>query len=267
LGLADVDAGGDELAECATRLGEYAETANLLIVQDGHRADSVLATDRLGLLNDRSLLSHSVDLGALAITALAERGSAVAHNPSAIYSQFGRCPVPELLEAGVTVALGSDATAPDRSSDMFRHMFQATRYHRALNRDPAMLPPGRVLEMATIDAAAALGMQEQLGSIEAGKLADLVVVDGDQPHLTPLIHPVHQVVYYATGADVSAVIVGGDVLMEQRQIVSVDVNEVLETARAEHRLMLAANDLDHLTVDRPGTWGQTRYPDGPGLQI
>jgi cytosine/adenosine deaminase-related metal-dependent hydrolase len=97
----------------------------------------------------------------------------------------GRCPVPELLDAGVTVMLGSDGVAPDRSYDMFRHMFQAMRYHRFALRDPSVLPAGRTLELTTIDAARALGMEKDLGSLEAGKKADLILIDIARPHLTP----------------------------------------------------------------------------------
>lgn len=257
----------DDLIRCGRAVAALAGEAGLLVVQDGHRGDTVVATDRLGLLGERSLLSHAVDLGEREISLLAERGASVAHNPSAIFSQFGRCPVPELLEAGVCVALGSDATAPDRSADMFRHMFQMTRYHRADRRDPALFPPGRVLEMATIDAARALGLDDRVGSIEAGKDADLVLVDGGRPHLTPLTHPVHQVVYYATGADVDLVMVGGRTVVRHGQVVTVDVDEVLEAGRREQRLALERADLLRLLEDRPGTWGSTRYPDGVGIDL
>lgn len=257
----------DELLGCAAEVAALAADRGLMVVQDGHRGDTVIASDRLGLLTGRSLLSHAVDLGEAGIRVVAERGSSIAHNPSAVFSQMGRCPVPELLEAGVTVALGSDASAPDRSSDMFRHMFQMTRYHRADRRDPALFPPGRVLEMATIDAALALGVADRVGSIEVGKEADLVLIDGGAPHLNPLSHPIHQVVYYASGSDVSMVIVGGRVLMEDRRVLSVDVEEVAEEARQEQAHALERTGLAHLTKDRPGTWGMTRYPDGSGSPL
>jgi cytosine/adenosine deaminase-related metal-dependent hydrolase len=257
----------DTLLAAAGSVASIAAEGDLLLVQDGHRADTVIATDRLGLLTERSVLSHSVDLGEQEIALLAQRGASIAHNPSAIYSQFGRCPVPELLDAGVTVALGSDATAPDRSADMFRHMFQMTRYHRADRKDPALFPPGRVLEMATIDAARALGIDSLVGSIEVGKAADLVLVDGGRPHLTPLTHPVHQLVYHATGADVDLVLVGGEVVVRDGAVVTVDPDEVMESARHEQHLALERTGLDHLLRDRPGTWGVTRYPDGPGLEL
>jgi cytosine/adenosine deaminase-related metal-dependent hydrolase len=255
-----------ELARLAETVADFGAEHDLLFVQDGHRGDTVLATELLGLLGRRALLSHAVDLGESEIDLVAARGAGIAHNPSAVFSQFGRCPVPELVAAGVTVALGSDATAPDRSADMFRHMFQATRYHRADRRDPALLPPGRVLEMATVDGARALGLGDRLGSLEPGKWADLVVVDGARPHLTPLVHPVHQVVYYAAGADVATVVVGGEVLMRDRVVAGVDVPAVLDEARGVHRAVLDRSGLEAFTADRPGTWGRIRYPDGPGFE-
>ncbi|MCB1247642.1 MAG: amidohydrolase family protein, partial [Acidimicrobiia bacterium] len=203
-----------DVAAAAQVLADVAAEFDLMIVQDGHTRDSVHASFELGLLGPTALLSHATDLDDGAIGLLVETDTAIAHNPSAIFSQYGRCPVPELLEAGVTVGLGSDATAPDRSTDMFRHMFQLTRYHRVLRRDPDLFPPGTAIEMATIGSAKALGLDDRIGSLEPGKEADIVVVDTDRPHLSPLSHPVHQVVYFATGADVSTVVVGGEVLLD-----------------------------------------------------
>jgi cytosine/adenosine deaminase-related metal-dependent hydrolase len=252
-----------ELVAGAAAVRALSDEAELLIVQDGHRADTVDASSRLGLLGPRSLLSHSVDLDENHIDLIAQAGASIAHNPSAIFSQFGRCPVPELIAAGITVGLGSDATAPDRSADMFRHMFQLTRYHRADRRDPALFPPGTTLEMATIGSATALGMGEEVGSIEVGKAADVFLLDAEKPHLTPFTHPVQQIVYFATGADVDTVIVAGEVLMKGRQVKTVDVGAVLEAGRHEQALAFARVGLDPAAA-REGLWGAVRYPDGSG---
>jgi hypothetical protein len=267
--LAMNDLGDDpdpDLMTGAAAARGLADDSNLLIVQDGHRADTVAASARLGLLGPRTLLSHAVDLEDAHIELLAAAGSAVVHNPSAIYSQFGRCPVPELIAAGVTVGLGSDATAPDRSADMFRHMYQLTRYHRADRRDPALFPPGTTLAMATMGSARALGMVDEIGSIEVGKAADVILLDTDKPHLTPLTHPVHQIVYFATGADVDTVVVGGDVLMEARNVRTVDIAAVLEAGRREQALAFERVGLDP-PLERDGMWGSVRYPKGPQIEI
>ncbi len=255
-----------ELVAGAAAVRSLSDDAEILIVQDGHRADTVDASHQLGLLGPRTVISHAVDLDQTHIDLLARTRTAVAHNPSAIYSQFGRCPVPELMAAGVTVGLGSDATAPDRSADMFRHMFQLTRYHRADRRDPAMFPPGIAMELATIGAARALGMGDEVGSIEVGKAADIVLLDTAKPHLTPFTHPVHQIVYFATGADVDTVIVGGEVLMTRRQVPAVDVAAALDEACRQQELAFARVGL-HPAAARDGLWGAVRYPDGPGMQL
>jgi cytosine/adenosine deaminase-related metal-dependent hydrolase len=168
--------------------------------------------------------------------------------------------VPELLDAGVTVMLGSDGTAPDRGYDMFRHMWQCMHYHRRHFRDTGVLPPGKVLEMATIDAARALGLDRDIGSLETGKRADVILVDLAKPHLYPLNMPVYRVMYFANGADVDTVLVDGKVLMEGRKVLTVNEADVLESAQQEAERMLDRTGLRHLTEFPPKFWGHSRYP-------
>jgi cytosine/adenosine deaminase-related metal-dependent hydrolase len=111
------------------------------------------------------------------------------------------------------VALGSDATAPDRSGDMFRHMQQAMHYHRRHFRDASVLPIGQVLEMCTISGAKALGMADRVGSIEAGKAADIVSLDARRAHLYPPNMALHRSVCFANGNDVTNVMVGGEMVL------------------------------------------------------
>ena len=256
--LLPADVVAPNVRAAARRLLEVADERTMHIVQDGHRGATVVASADLGLLGDRTLLSHATDLDEAEIALIAESGASVAHNPSAIFSQYGRCPAPELIAAGVTVGLGSDATAPDRSADMFRHMFQLTRYHRAARQNPAWFPPGMAIEMATIESAKALGMADAIGSLEPGKRADLIIVDTDRPHLAPVTHPVHQIVYFATGADVDVVMVGGTVLVERGQPVELDVGSIIEAARQEQTKAFARIALEQPPA-RPGLWGSTSY--------
>ncbi|MFO1192904.1 MAG: amidohydrolase family protein [Rhodoferax sp.] len=204
-------------------------------------------------------MSHSIDLRPEDIAACVETGARIVHNPSAIMSIRGRCPVPELLEAGVTVALGSDGIAPDRSYDMFRHMFQAMHYHRRHFRDAGVLPHGKVLEMVTIDAARAIGMEHEIGSLEPGKKADIILVDLFKPHMVPLNMPVYRVTCFANGADVHTTIVDGQVLMEDRRVLSVEPEAVLEDAQAATEAMLQRTGLQHL-LDAPASlWRGAHY--------
>lgn len=246
--------------EQAAQYLDMADRHGLVFTQDGHRAGTLaLAHKELGLLSERAFMSHSIDLRPEDIAACVETGARIVHNPSAIMSIRGRCPVPELLEAGVTVALGSDGIAPDRSYDMFRHMFQAMHYHRRHFRDAGVLPHGKVLEMVTIDAARAIGMEAEIGSLEAGKKADIILVDLFKPHLVPLNMPLYRVTCFANGADVSTTIVDGRVLMENRRVLSVDAAEVMEQAQAATETMLARTGL-HPLLDAPDTlWRAAHY--------
>ena len=227
--------------------------------QDGHRAGSIAFAEDLGLLGPDAFLSHCIELTEADIAAARRTGTNIVHNPSAIMSVRGRCPVPELIEAGVTVALGSDGTAPDRSADMFRHMFQCLHYHRRHFRDARVLPQGKVLEMVTIDAARALGLADEIGSLEAGKKADIVLIDLFKPHLMPLNMPVYRVVCFAGGADVDTAIVDGRVLMRGREVATVDEGRVMDAAQRETERMLSRIDGWGLLAPPERFWGHARF--------
>jgi cytosine/adenosine deaminase-related metal-dependent hydrolase len=246
--------------EHARRYGDLALRRGLAFTQDGHRAGTLArARDDLGLLSERAFMSHSIDLTPEDIAACVETGTRIVHNPSAIMSIRGRCPVPELIDAGVTVALGSDGIAPDRSYDMFRHMFQCMHYHRRHFRDARVLPHGKVLEMATIDAARALGLEDEIGSLEAGKKADIILVDLWKPHMLPLNMPVYRVTAFANGADVSTTIVDGRILMEERSVTTLDETEVMECAQAAAEQMLDRTGLSPLLASPPTLWKAAHY--------
>jgi cytosine/adenosine deaminase-related metal-dependent hydrolase len=233
--------GNANLAEAhrqARMTADLAREAGLVFTQDGHTRGSVAYAHELGILGPNALLSHSTNLTEEEIRIVAGTGTNIAHNPSAIASILGRCPVPELLEAGANVCLGSDATAPDRSGDMFRHMQQCMHYHRTYFKDPTWLPPGRVLEMCTIDAAKALGMEKDIGSLEVGKKADVVLLDLRRPHLYPLNMPVFRLIYFANGNDVDTVIIDGRIALQGRRATFVDEDEILDDAQRETEALL-----------------------------
>ena len=240
---------------------DLARSRGVIFTQDGHRNGSLtVAHEDLDLLGPDALFSHSVNLTAEEIALCARTDTKICHNPSANISILGRCPVPELLDAGVTVMLGSDGTAPDRGYDMFRHMWQCMHYHRRHFQDTSYLPPGKVLEMATIDGARALGLESEIGSLEAGKKADLILVDMFKPHLYPMNMPVYRIAYFANGADVDTVVVDGKLLMEGRKVLTVNEADVLEFAQRETEAMLDRTGLRDLTGFPPKFWGHSRYP-------
>ncbi len=226
--------------------------------QDGHRSGSVEMAERMfGLLSDTAFLSHCTDLTDGDVDSLARTGAHVVHNPAAIAAVRGFCPVVRLLERGVNVCLGSDATAPDRSGDMFRHLREAMRYAQRAARDERLLPPGRALEMATVDAARALGMENEIGSLEPGKRADLITVDLTAAHMVPANMPVWRLVCFANGQDVRDVVVDGRVLLEERRAPHLDAGEIIAEAEARAAEALRATGLVHLAVEDPG-WRRAR---------
>jgi cytosine/adenosine deaminase-related metal-dependent hydrolase len=143
-----------------------------------------------------------------------------------------------MMDAGACVALGSDATAPDRSADMFRHMQQAMHYHRRHFKDASVLPIGKVLEMCTIGAARALGMADRIGSIEENKMADIVTLDLRRAHLYPPNMALHRLVCFSNGNDVTNVMIGGEVVLQNGKATRVDESEILRDAANQAALMI-----------------------------
>jgi cytosine/adenosine deaminase-related metal-dependent hydrolase len=250
-----------EAGRQAREVHAVARERGLVFTQDGHGRGSIALAHELGILGPNTLLSHCTDLTGEEIRLCRETQTRIVHNPSAVASILGRCPVPELLEAGVLVCLGSDATAPDRSGDMFRHMQQCMHYHRTHFRDPSWLPPGKVLEMCTIDAARALGLEQEIGSLEAGKKADLILVDLRRPHLYPANMPEFRVTCFANGNDVDTVIVDGRIVLSGRKAIHVDEDAILDAAQTETERFIDRLGLRDLLRTPETFWSHVRATD------
>jgi cytosine/adenosine deaminase-related metal-dependent hydrolase len=136
-----------------------------------------------------------------------------------------------MLARGVNVALGCDGGPSNNDYDMIREMKLAALIHKAVTLDPLIMPAETVLEMATISGARALGLEHEIGSLEVGKKADLVVLDFSRLHTTPSPNPVSTLVYAATGSEVDMVVIDGQVVVEQGNLLTMDEDEVIEQAR------------------------------------
>lgn len=251
----------DSLVAQARATRALSKTHGLLFTQDGHSKYSVKFADEVfDILGPDVLLSHATGMTDEEIAIVARTGTKVVHNPSANAAMRERFRLVELLDAGVTVMLGSDGVAPDRSYDMFRHVFQAMRYHRAAWQDTKVLPAGKALEMVTVDAARALGMADEIGSLEAGKRADIILVDAARPHMMPAQMPLYRLAYFANGNDVTTTIVDGRILMRDRILKTVDERRVLDDAQREADLAIRRTGLDSLLQTPDGFWGRSRLP-------
>lgn len=200
-------------------------------------------------------LQHCLGISLEEVRILAETGTHVTHAPSAGQGE-ARCPVPELMAAGVNVAVTTDGTSPKTTFDLFQAARRAQLVHQLMLKDSYLLPVGKLLEMITIDAAKALGWDDELGSLEPGKKADVAIINLRQPHLTPNWMIVHRLIHEAVGHDVETVIVDGRVVMEDRRVQTVDEEAILDAANQEATALVERAGLAaHLT---PPGWGQLR---------
>ncbi len=186
----------------------------------------------VGILGPKTVLAHTVWLDEKDIGILSSTKTSSCHCPSSNSKlASGIAKVPEMLRAGVNVALGCDGGPSNNTYDMFREMKLAAILHKVQRGDPTVMPAEKVLELATINGAKALNLEKEVGSLEVGKKADVIAVDTAKPHLAPGLNPVSDIVYAACGEDVSDVIVDGRVLMRKRQVLTIDEDEILEDAR------------------------------------
>lgn len=185
---------------------------------------------RLGILDGPAVVDHAVWVDREEIDILAERSVGVVHNPeSNMKLASGVAPVGSMLKAGVAVGLGTDGAASNNDLDMFGEMDSAAKLHKVFSQDPTVLDASTVLRMATCLGGKALGMESKVGSLEPGKRADMILVDLGSPHLTPLHNVVSHLVYAANRADVRTVIVEGKVVVQDRRILTLDMQRIFHT--------------------------------------
>jgi len=199
--------------------------------------------EKIGFLCENLVSAHCVWLTRSEVDLLGRRRVKVSHCPvsNMKLAEGGVAPLPEMFESKVTVGLGTDGAASNNSLDMFDTMKICTLLHKAHRWDPTVLPAQVVLDLATIGGARTLGISESLGSIEEGKIADLVLVDLRSPNLVP-IHGrdtvISDMVYSAKGADVDTTIVQGKPVMVGKSFISLDENEVYRGAEEAARMLL-----------------------------
>ncbi|MFO8111684.1 MAG: amidohydrolase [Desulfosalsimonadaceae bacterium] len=205
------------------------ERATLL---DRYGKSSVAHLADIGVLSPRVLACHCVDVDETDIGILSSCGAKVSHNPeSNMKLASGIAPVPAMMEAGICVGLGTDGPASNNNLDMFMEMDTAAKIHKATLLDPTVMNARSVLAMATRNAARALGLENITGSLEIGKKADIIVVDTNKPHMTPMYDVVSHLVYSASGSDVATVLINGRLVVENGTLLAFDVYETMAAMR------------------------------------
>jgi 5-methylthioadenosine/S-adenosylhomocysteine deaminase len=220
------------LAEAPTETKTIAEKYN---------TSPALYLEGLGFLSRRLLAAHVVHVNDREIEILKEREVGVAHCPqSNMKLASGTAPIPRMLKSSLRVGLGTDGAASNNDLSMWGEMDTAAKLHKLVTMSPTVLTAGQALEMATIGGARALHMEREIGSLETGKRADLIVVDLSDLSLTPMYNVISHLVYAANASDVTDTIVNGRLLMRNRRLLTLDEAAVKAAARQYQKQVSAS---------------------------
>ena len=206
-----------------------------------HGLTPVAYLGKIGLLGPDVLGAHCIWINAADIATLAHYSVGCSHNPSSnMKTAAGVMPVMEMREAGVPVGLATDGAASNNNQDLFEEMDLAAKLQKISHMDPRALPAQQVVEMATLDGARALHLEKQIGSLEAGKKADLIIVDTNAPHATPMYSVYSEIVFALKATDVRTVVIAGRVVMDERKMLTLNEDEILQKAKEYQKKILAS---------------------------
>lgn len=235
------DLAGEYGLPMAMHLLESQGEIQLLNDKLGMKASHYLRT--LQLLDPSFIAFHGVYLDDEDMDIFANCGCKVVHNPeSNMKLASGMAPVADMTRKGIPVALGTDGCASNNNLDMFQEMDSAAKLGKLARLDPTAMSAETVLRMATCRGAEVLGMGQRIGSLKPGMEADLIVIDTNKPHLTPMYHAYSHLVYAANGSDVDTVLIHGQVVMEKRRLTTINEDSVMtEVRRIAKRIKSSLN--------------------------
>ena len=226
-------------------LTHLAETEDeVKTIKEKYERTPVRHLHSLGVLDEQTIAVHCTWIDDEEMKILADCGMKVSHNPeSSMKLAAGIAPVPEMLRNGITVGLGTDGCASNNDLDMLTEMDTAAKIHKLMSMNPTVMDAKTVLKMATIEGAKVLDLEDKIGSIEAGKCADIIILNMNKPHLTPLYNHYSHIVYAASGSDVSTTIIDGKIMMKERRLFNMDIYDVMERVRKIADVISSNNSL------------------------
>lgn len=209
-----------------------AETqAEVKQIKEKYGKSPVKHLEEIGFLDKNVMAIHCVHLDPHDIEVLAKHKVKVVHcQESNMKLASGTAPIVDILKAKVTCGLGTDGAASNNNLDMFDEIDTTAKFHKVVHMDPTVMDAKTVLKMATIDGAKVLQKENLIGSLEVGKAADTIVVDFRKPHLTPMYNVYSHLVYSVGGSEVETVIINGKLIMENRKLLTIDENKVMDEA-------------------------------------
>ena len=197
-----------------------------------YQSSTVAYLEKIGFLSSRVIGAHVVHVNQGEIEILKQREVGVAHCPqSNMKLSSGTAPVPQMLKAGVRVGLGTDGAASNNDLNMWEELDTVAKLHKLITMTPTVISALEAFEMGTIGGARAIHLEKEIGSLEAGKRADLILVDFGGSHLTPVYNFYSHLVYATKASDITDTIVNGRVLMRNRKVLALDEETVKATAR------------------------------------
>jgi len=206
--------------------------------------DSLEICEKCGILDVPVLAVHCVHVADDGIIVLKDHSVNVVHNPTSnLKLGSGIARIPLMLEEGINVSLGTDGPASNNNLNMFEEMHLASLIHKGINRNSRLVSADQAVRMATVNSAKAIGFGGETGCIKKGMKADLIILDTDKPHFFPMNDPVSAVVYSAQGADVDTVIINGKIIMENREIKTMDEELVKYKAKEVSRRVLQQTEI------------------------
>ena len=201
-------------------------------IREKYGASPVNYLKDLGILDENLIANHCVYLEDYEIDILKDHGVKIVHNPeSNMKLASGVAPVPDFISKGIPVGLGTDGGASNNDLDMFQEMDTAAKLHKVIRGNPTIMNARQVVEMATQGSAEVLGLSQKVGTLEVGKKADIIIIDMNQPHLTPLFNMYSHLVYCVNGADVKTVIINGKLILKDRKLKTIDQGKIMEHVR------------------------------------
>ena len=261
--VSEMDASGKatpESVEAMKRVHAMSEDRGVYIHSHTYKGQLLAAVDSYpDILTPKITLAHCAGISLEEVQIMAEHGVNATHGPLTHAFASARFPLTEALDAGVNVLISTDGSGPDRSFDLLSQGRVAAQLQRAHFADTSIMPAGKILEMMTIDPARAFGMDGEIGSLEAGKKADIIAVDMRSARMGPRLMPLERVVYVGSGLDVDFMMVDGKVLKRDHRILNADTDTILDDADRAARITYERAGMADRLASHANTWRHVRY--------
>ncbi len=207
-------------------------------IKERHNLTSTQWLHKLNILDSKTIAAHAIHLTPQDIEIIKKQDVGIAHNPECnMKISSGIAPIPTYLNNNIKVGIGTDGAASNNNLDLLEEIHTMALLHKVATAEPTVLPAKECLKIATIKGAKVIGMENEIGSIEKGKKADIITINTDAPHAIPLYDPYSAIVYALNSNDVNDSIINGNLIMQNRKIIDADINQIKNKAQETSLLL------------------------------